>query len=607
MDPCHRLSRTPELDESPKDASIEYDTPFDSIVAHHAPELPPRTYLNHKEAEYSDPILSPDMNEYDEPGELRHNSIPIHRLRTNEESHSNHAHRFLPPPIPPKTASMLFEAQRTTSTIKDEDSPESSQEVNSGILHNSIRPKEIQSLCKPFSPAQSDRLSDVYQDMDQRETSSELEKDIELQVHHTLKHQKGSSQEESSPAYVNVLFNTLATMKGIKQIEEPFEVGFKNNPLSALPPKPLTSVHKSNEKRYNFRSKEHHYNKFTPINVSPDTSPIPPTAPLSPLQSNVDSIKSRRVAFGERMISRPSHNELLNRPLPSLRKSIDNNSVLTIRRSSSADLLETPSRKTDKPPLLPKPKLTPENISAKHRRSSSSHDCYNVDRGRSDLSFKESLSKKSSAPSFMDQVHPKPILRGYQHSPEQFNERERDTRKVNFSGSTEVRELTRQLDQKINAMDQRASRSRSPVAPNRPAHPPPPPPPSRRHSVNFSGNNQQHIPDTQTEIRMTQGNWSTNNITSSHKMMTYPSTYMQPSSNGQNTMRPGHVQTLNRGSLYSNDEGRKERKLRAVASGDEIIRGLKDPLRQNNHNFTAVTQDRSSKLNFKPQRWVNVV
>ena len=623
MEPCHRLSRTQELDEVPIDyATIEYDTPPDSITRHHAPELPPRTYLNQTEV-YSDPILSPDMNEYDEPGELLRNSIPIQRVRTTEESHFNHAHRFLPPPIPPKTASMLFESQRqvaTTPDIKDEDSPITSQEANSGILHNSIRPKEVQSACKPLSPAQSDRCSDVYLDMDPRESSSEVEKDIELQVHHTLKHQKGSSHEESSPAYVNVLFNTIATMKGIKQMEKPFDVGFKTTQVRVPPPKLPTSVQNSNGRGYNPISKEHHYNRFSPINVQPHAPPMPPTAPLSPLQSKIDSFQSRRDAFGEKMISRPSLNELFNRPLPSPRNSMDRNSMLMIRRSNSADLLETPTRKTDKPPLLPKPKLITGNTSTHHRRSSSSHDCYNVDRtGRSDLSFKESLSRKRSAPSPTDIAHPKPILRGYQHSPEQFNGRERDTRKVNFSGSTEVRELTRQMDQRINTIEQRLCRSRSPVNPNKPTHPPPPPPPpppARRHSVNFSGNNPQHVSEltnTQTEIRTTQGNRSANNLTSSNKGMTYPSTYMQPSLNGQNSLRPRQVQTLNRGSFYANDEGRRDRMLIAVASGDKFIRGLKDthlkrePWKQDYDNTTAVTQDRSLELHLKPQRWVNVV
>ena len=606
MEPCRRLSRTPELDETPKNyTSIEYDydTPPLSVPRHHPPELPPRTYLNQTEVEYSDPILSPDYNEYDEPGDLLRNS---HAASTNEEQ-PNHAHCFRPPPIPPKTASMLFESQR-----KDEDSLESSPEVNSGILHNSIRPKEVQSICKPFSQIQNDRLSEVYLDMDPKETSSEIEKDIELEVQHKLKHQKGSSYEDCSPAYVNVWFNTIATMKGIKQIEEPFEAGFKNTPIRALPPKPLSLVYGSNGKEYNQRSKDLHYNKFTPINPH---QVAPPTLPTAPLQTNVDSIKSRRVAFGERMISRPSLNlnELLIKPLPPLANSTDT-SGHTIRRSSSADLLETPSRKADKPPLLPKPKVTQGKVSTNHRRSSSSHDCYNVDQaGRSDIPLKESLNRKRSDPSYADLTQPKPILRGYLNSPDQFNGRDRETRKVNFSESTQVRELTRQVNEKIKVMEQRATRNRPPITHNRPTHPPPPPP-ARRHSVNISANNQQHIPEptnNQTEFRITQDNRSANIIT--QKGMTYPSNYMQPSLNGQNIQRPRHVQTLNRGSFFTNDDGRKDRRFLAISSSDKFIQGLKDPQvkrepwRQEYNNTVTVTSERNSKPNFKPQRWVNMV
>ncbi|KAI6657803.1 Ras and Rab interactor 2-like [Oopsacas minuta] len=603
MDPYHQRSITPELDEGPIDyASVEYDTPPDSNVREPIPMVPPRTYLNQAEMEYSGHIVSPDMNEYDEPGEILRNSIPIHRVRTTEESHSSHSHGFLPPPIPPKTASMLIETKRRGATPPlpdDEDAFDSSQEVNSGILYNCIRPKETPPLSKFVPISQSNRDSDVYLDMDPRETSSEMEKDIELQVHHTLKHQNGSN-EESPAAYVNVMFNTIATMKRIKPLEEPFEVGFQSAQGKLYREKFNSPVSHFNSSSHDPNNKDYHYNRFTPVNKLSGLPSMPPIAPLSPLRLKHDPVISRKFAFGERMAKRPLYDDIFNKPLPSPRNSIDHDILNNLRRSNSADLLETPNRNLDKPALLPKPKLFIGEKLPQHRRSSSSHECYNVNRNaQTDLPSKESLSRKRSAPSPIDRTLPKPILRGSQHSPEQFSGREREARKVVFSGSTEVRELTRQ------SREQRLGRSRSPVAPNRP---PPPPPPSRRHSVNVNQTNFADLPrgmNVLSNVRNTPWHPSpNNNITSSQGITS--SAYMQPLANGKANQWPRHVQTLNR-SQFPKDDACKMTRFNQE-SGDKIIRALKDsqnfksdPMNGHYDNNNILTQGRNGKLHSKPQ------
>ena len=608
----HQIFQTVEPDDNSFDyASVEYDTPPDYNAHDPTPKLPPRTYLSQTEVEYSDPILSPDLNEYDEPGEILHNSIPFHRLRTTDESHSNHAHGFKPPPIPPKTASMLMETGRlrTTPPLMDVENVDSSREGKSGILHNSIRLNDASPLLKSqLNPIpQSNVEYDVYLEMDPKESSSEVEKDIELQVHHTIKHQNGSSLEESSAAYVNVMFNTIATMKGIKQIEQPFQVGFQS---TQVPTCSLINVHDP-------MNIDQHYNKFTPTTKHPVLPFMPPTSPLSPLGSKNERPTSRKNAFGARMLPRPSREDMFNRPLSSPRNTIDRDSLNTLRRSNSADLLETPARTLCKPPLLPKPKLIIEKNPPHHRRSSSSHECYDVNHNvKPDLFCKVSLSRKRSAPSPIEGISPKPILRGCQHSPEKFSVKEKETRKVNFSGSTEVRELTRRIDQRMNSREQRLGRSRSPVTPNRPSHPPPPPPPpppqNRRHSASINQTSFTNLPralHNQIEISNSSRHRITNNdLNSSTKCYTAPSNYMLPSVNGRVNARTRHVQTLNR-SQFQNENGSKETRVNPEVSGDMFIRALKeskrDHLREQYENDHS--HGRGGNSHSKPQRWVNMV
>ena len=604
----HQVFQAPEPDDSSFDyASVEYDTPPDSNDRDPTPKLPPRTYLSQTEVEYSNPLLSPDFNEYDEPGEILHNSIPFHRVRTTDEG-SIHAHGFRPPPIPPKTASMLIETARleTIPPLMDGENVDSSHESKSEILHNCIRLNDASPLLKskPTPIPQTNVEYDIYLEMDPKETSSDVEKDIELQVHHTIKHQNGSSLEKSSAAYVNVMFNTIATMKGIKQIEQPFEVGLQS---THVPTCSLSSA-------YNLNNIDQHYNKFTPTIKHPALPFMPPTSPLSPLGSKNEQSTSRKNAFGAMMLPRPSREDMFNRPLPSPRNTIDRDSLNTLRRSNSADLLDTPARTLCKPPLLPKPKLILENNPPHHRRSSSSHECYDVNHNvQPDLFCKISLSRKRSAPSPVEGIPPKPSLRGCQY-PEQFSVKEKEARKVNFSGSTEVRELTRRIDQRLNSREQRLGGSRSPVTPNRPSYPPPPPPPpqNRRHSASINQTTFTNLPfalHKQIEVANSSRRRITgNNLNYFTKGYTAPSNYMQPSVNGRAIARPMHVQTLNR-SQFQNENGSIESRFNPEVSGDMFIRGLKDPKRdhlreqyENEHS-----QGRGGKSHSKPQRWVNMV
>eukprot|EP00800_Vazella_pourtalesii_P000459 TRINITY_DN10424_c0_g1_i2.p1 TRINITY_DN10424_c0_g1~~TRINITY_DN10424_c0_g1_i2.p1 ORF type:complete len:1223 (+),score=157.94 TRINITY_DN10424_c0_g1_i2:245-3670(+) len=569
-------------------ASVEYDTTPDHNGYHPTPKLPPRTYLSQTEVEYSDPILSPDSNEYDEPGEILHSSIPFHRIRTTDESHSNHAHGFKPPPIPPKTASMLIETGRleTTPLLMENENVDASHEGKSGILHNCIRLNDASPLLKPkLTPIpQSNVEYDVYLEMDPKETSSEVEKDIELQVHHTIKHQNGSSFEESSAAYVNVMFNTIATMKGIKQIEQPFEIGFQS---SQVPTCSLSNA-------YDPKKIDMHYNKFTPTIKHPVLPFMPPTSPLSPLGLNNEPSTSRKNAFGAKMLQKPSREDMFDRPLPYPRNTIDKDSLNSLRRSNSADLLETPARTLSKPPLLPKPKFILEKNPPHHRRSSSSHECYDVNiNAQPDLFCKVSLTRKRSAPSPIEGTPPKPILRGCQCSPEQFSVKDKETRKVNFSGSTEVRELIRRIDQRLNSREMRLSRSRSPVTPNRPSYPPPPPPPpqNRRHSVSI---NQTSFTNFPCALHSSKHQITNNNLNSCTKGYSAPSNYMQPSVNGK--AQSGHVQTLNR-----RENGSKVTRFNQEVSG-VLIRDpkyAKDHLKEQYENENL--QEKGGNSHSKPQ------
>ena len=592
MDPRHQLPATSELEEQTDYASIEYDTPVHfnpNFSQRPPPTLPPRTYLNQQEVEYSDPLLSPDANEYDQPGESRRNPLSLNRVRTTEERHSSHAHRFLPPPIPPKTASMLIESRRTA---QDGESYDSSQEVKRGILYNSIRLNQVegQILHHPASVSHNRRISletsDDYLDMEPKETSFEMEKDIELQVHHNIKHKNASSKGETSPTYVNVTFNTIATFKGVKQQEIPFEVGFDQQSVATFsqplpPPRPSDNCNGS--------SKEQQYNMFTPVSRHPATSALPPIKPLSSSKQNYNN--SRKEVLGERLITRP-------RPSP---RSPSNERMVMMRRSNSAEILDTP-RKTEKPPLLPKPRIIHGNDSGsgsvQHRRSSSSHECYNNHRiSQSHFSAKETLTRKRSAPSPTEGAQPKPILRGVKLP----NGRERDFRKVNFSGSTEVRETAKKIDDR-DSNQLRTGRSRSPVSHFRPAHPPPPPPPpTRRHSTNFA---QPLIAKELSDSRINQ----VGHRVGPNKGMTYPSNYMQPIPQFNHVAKS---QTLDRASFCTNDEERIQRRKFAERSGEKFIKGLREsPSKMWELTETSIalnSHGRSVKIPSKPQRWVNVV